>query len=189
MVADLRMPTPSAAAEQIAWPREDWAARILEQHDRMGRVMHTRVHGLREQVGWFTRAHGFQALGIRLREATQQLDEALRRLPVGLRHGFEVAGRDLQSARERMRAGAASAVERREEQLLQLLRTVNALSPIQVLERGYAIAHRPESGPVVRSASELEPGTALEVYLREGMAVVRVEDTGPGLESMVESRR
>jgi exodeoxyribonuclease VII large subunit len=186
MVADLRMPTPSAAAERVAWPREEWVARIIEQRDRMGRVIRIRVQGLMQQVGWFTRAHGFQVLGIRLREATQQLDEALRRLPVGFRHRLEVAGRDLLSAEERMRSASVSALERRERQLNQLLRTVNALSPVQVLERGYAIARRPKGGPVVRSAAELEPGVPLEVYLREGMAEVRVEDTGPGLERMME---
>jgi len=182
-VADCRVPTPSAAAELVAWPREDWALRIEEMRSRVVRLLAVRLNGLRERVEWFSRAHGFQRMRQRLREETQRLDEALRMLPVGLRHRMEVAGNHLREVRGRLSARISIDVERGSARLGQLQRTISALGPLAVLNRGYAIARRPDSGPVIRDTEELEQGDNLEVYLRKGMAEVRVEGTRPGFET------
>jgi len=189
LVADLRMPTPSAAAEQVAWLRDETRDGISSSRERIRRVLERRLTELERQVRWFGRAHGFLRLRSRLREAAQQCDEAVRRLPTGLLRRFEQSdGRNRESGR-RLRTAAGALIERQGLRLTQLERTMKALGPTAVLERGYAIARHPQGGEVVRSSRELEPGAPLEVYLREGRADVRVERTGPGLEGGREATR
>jgi exodeoxyribonuclease VII large subunit len=183
MAADARVPTPSAAAERIAWSRDEWHEWIVEQALRVRRATTARLEGLEERVAWFGRAHGFRNMRIRLREALQQIDEAVRRLPVGLRHRFQIAGGRLATAGSRLGTTIEAGLANRSGLLAQLSRTMNALGPLSVLERGYAIARRPDGGPIVRAATDLDQGDSLELYLREGMAAVRVEETGPGLDA------
>ncbi|MFC1500254.1 exodeoxyribonuclease VII large subunit, partial [Candidatus Zixiibacteriota bacterium] len=137
-----------------------------------------------ERVGWFTRAHGFQRMSAQIREQTQRVDEALRLLPASLRLRREVADSRLRTSAASLSHTVASQLERRESLLEQLRRTIDALGPMAVLHRGYSIVRRPGGGSVVQTASELEQGDTLEVYLNRGMADVRVESTGPGLEAV-----
>lgn len=183
-VADCRMPTPSAAAELVAWPRDDWLIQIEEKLNRSERIITRNLQNMQERVDWFSRAHGFQRMKQRLREETQRLDEALRLLPVGLRHRIEIAVNSLREVRDRITADVEAGVERNIASLGQLKRTIRALGPLDVMQRGYAIARSPGGGPVIRDADELQKGDDIEVYLRKGMAEVRVEGTGPGLESL-----
>lgn len=189
LVADLRMPTPSAAAEQVAWSRDEVAENIGSSRERIQRVLERRLGEMERQVRWFGRAHGFLQLRSRLREAAQQCDEALRRLPTGLLRRFEQSEEQNRVSGRRLRKAADTLIDRRALRLVELGRTMKALGPTAVLERGYAIVRHPPGGAVVRSARGLEPGTPLEVYLPEGRADVRVERTGPGLEGWREAAR
>ncbi len=188
-VADRRMPTPSSAAELVAWSRQDWVLRIVDQSNRAARFLRIRLQNLGERVEWFSKAHGFQQMRQRLREATQRLDEALRLLPVGLRYRMETSGTRLREVRDHLASEMGMDLERDCSRLEQLQRTINALGPMAVLDRGYAITRLPGGGPVVRDAGELSQGDDLEVYLRKGIADVRVEGTRPGLEVMAGAER
>jgi len=182
-VADQRMPTPSAAAELVAWPADLWRSRIGELGERSAGAIGQQLSVLLERVDWFTRAHGFQRMSARIREQTQRTDEALRMLPTSLRLRAEVADSRMRKSAASLSRTMAAHLERSTSVLDQLRRTIDALGPLSVLQRGYAIVRRPEGGAVVLAASELEQGDALEVYLNRGMAGVRVESTGPGLEA------
>jgi len=184
LVADRRMPTPSSAAELVAWPRQDWVLRILDQSNRAARFLRVRLQNLRERVEWLSRAHGFQQMRQRLREAIQRLDEALRLLPLGLRYRMETAGTHLHEVSDHLASEMGMELERDCSRLEQLQRTINALGPMAVLDRGYAIARLPGGGPVVRDTGELSQGDSLEVYLRKGIADVKVEGKRSGLEAV-----
>jgi len=182
-VADRRMPTPSAAAELVAWPADIWKARIVELGERTAGAVRQRLATLQERVGWFSRAHGFQQMKAAIREQIQRLDEALRMLPTSLRLRMEVAGNRLRGATGSLPREMSVILERHTSVLDRLQRTAEALGPLAVMERGYAIVRRPDDGSVIRAAADLEPGEDLEVYLRRGKADVRVERTGPGFEA------
>jgi len=181
-VADQRTPTPSAAAELLAWPADLWKSRIGELGERSAGAIRQHLSALLERVRWFSRAHGFQRMSSRIREQTQRMDEALRMLPTSLRLRMEIAGSRLRESTMSLSRDMETILERNVFVLDRLRRMIDALGPMSVLQRGYAIVRRPEGGSVVRAALELEQGDALEVYLSKGMAGVRVESTGPGLE-------
>jgi len=151
--ADLRAPTPTAAAERVAPDLREWR----EQLDTLER-------GLSD------------ALEVNLQESAQALTE------LGLRLSRAHPGRRLETLAQRLdelteriaHCGPAGLARRGEKLQMQLLR-LEALNPRAVLQRGYAIA-RTASGKVVTDASALGFGDAVEVVVAKGEFGARVTD-------------
>lgn len=66
------------------------------------------------------------------------------------------------------------AVNSRRERLLPLIRTLNAVSPLATLERGYAIVSV-EGGAILRNAADAKPGTIIEARLARGRVRAKIE--------------
>ncbi len=89
--------------------------------------------------------------------------------------------RRLQAGRVRLQRGAealprtiAASQARRHEQVETLQRTLQALGPVSVLERGFSMT-TDEAGDVVRSTEGIEPGVRLTTHLVDGRIETRVE--------------
>ena len=151
-VADFRAPTPSAAAEIVA-AREDEICSALDHLGRqLGRLMRYRVIDLRSRVQEQTLSHAFDEVKSRLRNARRRFDAAATACN-------DVMETSLQEARERLGLAAAS---------------LDALSPLAVLQRGYAIA-QDASGKPLRDAVAVTPGDQVLVRLAKGRLNTRVE--------------
>lgn len=151
-VADFRAPTPSAAAEIVA-AREDEICSALDHLGRqLGRLMRYRVIDLRSRVQEQTLSHAFDEVKSRLRKARRRFDAAATACN-------DVMETSLQEARERLGLAAAS---------------LDALSPLAVLQRGYAIA-QDASGKPLRDAVAVTPGDQVLVRLAKGRLNTRVE--------------
>jgi exodeoxyribonuclease VII large subunit len=195
-VADVRAPTPSAAAEIAVPVRAELRARILDLRARGGRGLLRRLGELRHRLEAAKgRVEDPRRLLARRRIA---LDDALNRC------GRIVRGRLLE-ARNRLSGATASLrqrhpsarVARARQRIadlrhrLEALKTqrlaahrrafevmagkLETLSPLAILGRGYAIARR-ESGAVVMRAADVRREERLEVLVAEGKLEVRVED-------------
>jgi exodeoxyribonuclease VII large subunit len=195
--ADARAPTPSAAAELVVPDAEEW----LNAFDRLGarlqRDMRRRVDEHRERLRWLTGRLSQVSPTARLDAQAQRLDELEQSLVRALR-------RRLQEHRERLRwlTGRAAlvspstrlaqqslrlenlsqqltrawrhALDSRREKLLPLIRTLNAVSPLATLERGYAIVSV-EGGEILRNAADAKPGTIIDARLAHGRLRAKVE--------------
>ena len=151
-VADLRAPTPSAAAELVA-AREDEICSALDHLGRqMTRLMRFRVVDLRTRVQEQALSHAFDEVKSRLRNARRRFDAA----SASCSGAMEAT---VQEARERLGLAAAS---------------LDALSPLAVLQRGYAIA-QDASGKPVRDAAKVTSGDQVSVRLAKGKLNTRVE--------------
>jgi len=151
-VADLRAPTPSAAAELVA-AREDEVCSALDHLGRqLTRLMRFRVVDLRTRVQEQALSHAFDEVKARLRNARGRFDAASS----ACNGAMETT---LQEARERLGLAAAS---------------LDALSPLAVLQRGYAIA-QDASGKPVRDAASVNVGDEVRVRLSKGRLNTRVE--------------
>jgi exodeoxyribonuclease VII large subunit len=150
--ADLRAPTPTAAAE-------------LAAPDREGLLQSVRHRWMRTR----------QLTVARQRGRAQRLDYALRALaaPRAPIRGLQAR---LQGLRARMAAFRSGLLPARAAHLAAAARALQALDPRQVVARGYALV-RDEFGRLVTDAADLEPGERLEVELARGAAQVRVEST------------
>jgi exodeoxyribonuclease VII large subunit len=151
-VADLRAPTPSAAAELVA-AREDQICSALDHMGRqLNRLMRFRIVELRTRVQKQALSHAFDEVKSRLRNARRRFDAA----STACNGAMET---NLQEARERLGLAAAS---------------LDALSPLAVLQRGYAIA-QDASGKPLHDAALVKTGDQVAVRLAKGRLNTRVE--------------
>ncbi|WP_328189324.1 exodeoxyribonuclease VII large subunit [Marinobacter sp. OP 3.4] len=187
-VADLRAPTPSAAAEKISPDQAAWLARLTETRQRLASAA---SRYLRQQEV------RLDQLAARLRDPRRQLQEKAQRLDdVELRfrqaisqrlgrertHSDHLAQRLLahrpsrrigeQTQRvdqlgERLQASLSRQLEKRNQRLESAARTLNAVSPLATLGRGYAIVSS-DNQTVVRDPATLSPGDRIRAKLAKG---------------------
>jgi exodeoxyribonuclease VII large subunit len=198
-VADLRAPTPSAAAEMVVAAHDEFRARI----DRLAGRLHaaargdlhrrrTTVHLLSSRRG-LAGFHGRVAMrGRHAGELTHQLESAMRtRLDVrarryrGLRQRLEqrdlarhlasMRGR-LGGADGRLSAAAERTRLRADARITTLAARLDSLSPLAVLGRGYAVCWNDDRTAIVRSAGAVSPGDRVHVTLADGEIDCKVED-------------
>jgi exodeoxyribonuclease VII large subunit len=195
--ADVRAPTPSAAAEMVVPDAEEWLNSFVRLGARLRRGVRRRLEEHGERLRWLSGRAALVSPTARLGAHAQRLDELEQSLVRALR-------RRLQERRERLRwlMGRAAllspstrltqerlrlenltgllyrawqqTLDSRREQLLPLVRTLNAVSPLATLERGYAIVSL-ESGDILRNAADAKPGTLIEARLAQGRLRARVE--------------
>ena len=153
-VADFRAATPSAAAEIVA-AREDQICSALDNLGRqLGRLTRYQVVNLRSRVQEQALSHAFDEVKSRLTRARRRYEAASSACDAAI-------DEKLQHGRERLALAAAS---------------LDALSPLGVLQRGYAIA-QDASGKLVRDAAAVNVGDEVSVRLAKGKLNTRVLTT------------
>jgi exodeoxyribonuclease VII large subunit len=195
--ADVRAPTPSAAAEMVVPDAEEWLNSFVRLGVRLRRGVRRRLEEHGERLRWLAGRAALVSPTARLGAHAQRLDELEQSLVRALRRRLEerrerlrwLMGRaallspSTRLTQERLRlenlAGLLyrawqQALDSRREQLLPLVRTLNAVSPLATLERGYAIVSL-ESGDILRNAADAKPGTLIEARLAQGRLRARVE--------------
>jgi exodeoxyribonuclease VII large subunit len=155
LAADRRAATPTAAAAMVVPDAAQLGRQLGQRSAALALALRLSLRRRRERLAALTRL-------VRDPRRTLQL-QRLRIDELSERARRALAGR-LRAERAAVAAGA----ER-----------LHALSPLAVLERGYAIARRAADGQVVRSAVEVEVGEAVDLIFRSGRARVRVETREP----------
>ena len=196
-VADLRAPTPSAAAELLVPDAQATLRHLRQLRQRLALLEQRRLQSLGQRVDHlFARlqaqrpqarlardrerlAHLHHRLLAVLRERQQGERNRLERLHARLlaRHPQQrlpLLRRQLAEQSQRLRHAIARQLERERHALEQTARTLQAVSPLATLERGYAIL-LDANGNVVRSTSGVEPGAGLQARLADGSLALRVE--------------
>ncbi len=195
-VADLRAPTPSAAAELIAPALAELNTQLLRHFDRLRQAIDRR---------WRTASQRVDRLGARLQGQRPSQRLALSRSRLGNLHPRLIAAMRALPARERQRlltlrarlaaldpaqrlrrlrdrlqslqARQARAIAQRLQQArargTELARTLHAVGPLATLDRGYALI-RDEHGRVVRAAGDVAVDQIVEATLAEGQLRLRV---------------
>lgn len=199
-VADLRAPTPSAAAEMVVAAKDDFSARI----DRLAHRLHASaradlqrrralVHALatrRGVAGWQARLamrgrHAAELTHTLRRVATSLLarrERAFRALRLRLesrdlrRHLLAIRGR-LGAADARMASAAERSHHRAGARFGAAAARLETLSPLAVLARGYAVCWNAERTAIIRSAEAVAPSDRVQVTLHDGEIQCIVEET------------
>ncbi len=174
-VADCRVPVVSAVGHEQDTPLCDLAADVrASTPTAAGKLV---VPELAELFGRLDRARGALARSVRrsLEQDRQRLTRSVERLRARPRIALEREGQRLERTRDRLRLAPALAVERKRAVLENCAAKLVALSPVQTLERGYAIV-RTDSGNVVASASDVSTGAHVDVTLADGGFGARVEE-------------
>jgi exodeoxyribonuclease VII large subunit len=198
LAADVRAPTPSAAAELISTPdRDTLLGHCQAQGQRLHRAMARRLAGRRDALLGLTRR--LRHPGRRLLELAQRLDELTarstaamgRRLTLGaarlavLSAGLQGHRPDLRIAHQqallvplahRLAAAMERRLDRARARLDRAAGTLDIVSPLQTLARGYAIVSRVPGGEICRDGAALVPGMEIRARLARGGVRCRVED-------------
>lgn len=174
LVADVRAATPSQAAEFALPDRGDVERRVHRLGASLGTAALSLVTLKQERLGR-TRERLGSALLDRLRRAERRLLNARGRLAPALARRVE-RPRVLLT---RLEARLAPAVRRRvaahRSTLERLAASLDALSPLAVLGRGYAIP-RAREGRVLKARADFVPGTRFTLTVADGTVPARVED-------------
>jgi exodeoxyribonuclease VII large subunit len=108
------------------------------------------------------------------REVLRQLDDLAARLGAGLGGRTRLATERLERTSDRMQGAVATLLERHHHQLERLGAQLDALSPLRVLDRGYAVPVAPD-GRVLKRRAEFQPGERFRLRVADGDVPARVE--------------
>lgn len=198
-VADLRAPTPSAAAELVIESKHKLAEHLAHLHRRLERASRYRLLIARNRLTELAQHGAFLRMRDLLGRRGQRLDELTFRLAAGFRESLREYRRRLQIASTRVRhfdfrrslditrtkldAGASTlerAMQARLAQdrarLEQLSGRLNALSPVKILERGYALVFDTD-GRLVKDATQLSAGDRISARVSRGTLIAEVQKT------------
>jgi exodeoxyribonuclease VII large subunit len=195
--ADVRAPTPSAAAELVVPDAEEWRNAFLQLGARLRRAIRRRLEEHGERLRWLTGRAALASPVARLSARAQRLDEleqglvrCMRRHLQGHRERLRwLTGRAAQvspsnrlhqqslrlaNLEQQLNRAMRAALDSRVKKLQPLVRTLNAVSPLATLDRGYAIVST-EAGEILRNAADAKPGTLIDARLAQGKIRARVE--------------
>ncbi|WP_438768362.1 exodeoxyribonuclease VII large subunit [Kushneria sp. TE3] len=194
LAADARAPTPSAAAERLVPDRRDILERLSTLTQRLTGAQQRQLDQWNQRLDHA--ASRLRHPGERLSTQRQRLDDLEARLTRAMRYRLEQsrqrlttdqarlqqtsperALRDhrvrLEALEQRLMAAPERRINEQRQKLEGLMRELNAVSPLAVLGRGYAILE--SSNGVVRRSQDTQPGEVLTARLGEGRLKVEVK--------------
>jgi exodeoxyribonuclease VII large subunit len=198
-VADLRAPTPSAAAELITEAQHKIAEHLAAQDQRLTRAIRFQLLHARQRLGNLPISRAEARVSTLIHRQAQRLDDLVFRQEAALttqlrRQQDRVASltaavlchdprQALAQARERLQRNSMR-IQRAVERTLQraIVRTgaldarLHSLSPLAVLDRGYALVLSAD-GNLIRTIAQLTPGDKLTTRLADGTFTSQVKST------------
>jgi exodeoxyribonuclease VII large subunit len=149
-VADVRAPTPTAAAELACAPLEQWLAGLDALEQRAAHALRRRLDAEGQRIDWLAGRLGRPSSTVAAERARLERDCQRLRHAVALR--LERERSRLASARERLSIALTRRREAAHERLRRAELRLAALDPRRVLERGYAWLHDTDGQPLTRAA-------------------------------------
>ncbi len=199
-VADLRAPTPTAAAELITPDGEDWLDKFIGFEVLLEEAMARKLRHLQQKLDWLRQrlrhprqhlqqqAQRLDNLELRLKnQIHKQLtnsDNRLRQLQIRLqaKHpGTQVKLllAKVEQMRNRLERCLRQSLQHKRERFAQAHRLLNTLNPLQTLDRGYALVTRLDNGELIHNSQQLTPGDQVKTRLADGEFIARVESIHP----------
>jgi exodeoxyribonuclease VII large subunit len=145
-VADVRAPTPSAAAELVTPDQEEVRSTLGDYAVTLDAILSDRIRQYRLRVQLNDRALTHLSPRVKLANARQRLDDAGSKMQDALLHGLVL----------------------RRERIKRLEAQLGALNPLNVLARGYAVVRKAASGEVVRSVTQVTENERLTIRVSDG---------------------
>ena len=156
LVADLRAPTPSAAAELVVSSRLELEERLQGRRERLDFAINGMFERYQEQLSDLASSAAFRQPQYLLEQFTGRVDDLGRRMESRLTSFVDSKGQAFQGTMGRL----------------------NALNPLAILERGYAVSFD-EKGAIIKDARQVSIGNVLRTRLHKGSLVSKVTVINP----------
>jgi len=144
--ADLRAPTPSAAAELVVPDRGRLMSRLGDLSGRLKRELSILLERIERRLDYLSSHHGLKRIPNRIEEAAQAVDQGQLTMRKRIRDLLLGSGKRLEEAS----------------------RKLDILSPLSILGRGYSLTYKLPESVLVRDAGTLTRGDAIRVHLHRG---------------------
>lgn len=188
-VADVRAPTPSAAAERVSPDWKEWLRRLEQLKQRLVHLQISLIRHCQVQLDHIGKR--LRHPGQRLRDQAQSLDLLEHRLMLAhhhfLRHHYAELNRlimrwqhfnplprierdkdHVQLCQKRLLSSLEAFLNRKQQAIQQAAQALQALSPLQTLERGFSIVRDKVTEKIINDAAELQPGKELRITFARG---------------------
>jgi len=198
-VADVRAPTPSGAAELISPDQNEWFQTLTHYQRRLNTLLQDRLNQQQQRLQWLGKRLQQQHPGQQLLQKSQRLDELEQRLQRSIRQHIQHKqlqlnglhsklqrhqpllriqhlGTRFQHLGQRLQQDIQTQLERCRQRLQAGAHTLDAVSPLATLGRGYAII-QDKNGAIVRSASSVKAGQQINARLGQGRLNCTVDST------------
>jgi exodeoxyribonuclease VII large subunit len=176
LVADLRAPTPTAAAELAAPAREEALAALQAQHQHLQRVLERSLQQRAQRLDTLALRLGQPAR--RLQGQAQRLDGLASRLQRAVATRQQRLGDAPARLQERLQRAVQQRLAAERQHLLTAAQALQAHDPHRVLRRGYAWVESADGRPVV-SVQALQAGQPVRAVWADGQALAEVRQVLP----------
>ena len=168
-VSDLRAPTPSAAPEMVIQSKDVLSQRVHQLENRLQGSMRHRLNTLRHFLASKAGSRGFAIAEAQIRRLAQRVDDLEFRLLQLGRPGALMQSRShrVELLRNRLTRVMEQTIQRSRQTFARTAGTLDALSPLAVLDRGYSVCQTPD-GRVVRDANGVEINSGVRIRLSRG---------------------
>jgi exodeoxyribonuclease VII large subunit len=176
-VADLRAPTPSAAAELVVRPKADFEKMLSQLAVRLTRGLRQRALEWKNRLLKVERSEVFREPRVLARQYRQRVEVLQAGLGREARHLLQRRQQRLDELGLRFRHRALVWRDARRQDLRRLVASLQALSPDAVLERGFSITRKADGG-ILRDAAEVALGENISTKLHRGVVESKVVKGG-----------
>ena len=166
-VADLRAPTPSAAAEIVSGTREDLCNRVEGLHQRSVQAIQLCLKDKREELRRLASSRAFVDAESKLRFFLQRLDELQARLVQTIPSLISGTRQKFTQQEQNLGQQIHFYLKNKKHALTTLSTQLQAFSPLAVLERGYAIVTGKDR-EIVRDPNRVEKGDTIGIRVEQG---------------------
>ncbi|MCF6188992.1 MAG: exodeoxyribonuclease VII large subunit [Cocleimonas sp.] len=198
-VADLRAPTPSAAAELITPDRNQLLTDVVQTQLWMTQTIKQNIKQKRQRLEWVDARLQLQKPSSKIQQQAQRLDELNIRLQQKMKtilHARQIQTNNLSSRLKsntpsrklaeqgqafshfsaRLQQSINKKIQQEQSNFKIQLAMLDSISPLKTLERGYSIIKDSDSGDLITSATKLKPKQKIILKLKDGDAKARIED-------------
>jgi exodeoxyribonuclease VII large subunit len=197
-VADQRAPTPSAAAELVSPDQAEWLAQVCALETRGIRYIRQTLADCQERLRWLEQRLQLRHPGQQLRQQAQRLDELEQRARLAINSyfnklryslneiiaqlkqtspGHQISRTELQrqALAQRLRTAMSRLLQTRQQQLAVVCKSLDTISPLATLDRGYAIVTRQADTHILHAANTVQSGDQIEARLARGRLLCTVD--------------
>ncbi len=202
-VADVRAPTPSGAAEMVVPDQAEWQRQLGSTSRRIAMLGRRYLEDRYQSVDWLGRrlAQSSPAATVArqrewLRNLRQVMTGAIRHDLAHRARGIEAVRvkllqrspaiavqqsiRRLDGLQQRLGTAGTASVAQRQQKLSLAARSLDSVSPLATLERGYSIVSNAETGMILTDSSQIKTGASIRARLRHGQVEATVTGTSDG---------
>lgn len=191
-VADLRAPTPTAAAEMAATPRADWIANLNQWQTVMQRQMRRQLDSQAQNLDWLS--HRLQSPSTALASRRQQINHSAQSLRFAVLKPLQTAQNRLLQLEKRLtqkrpqiqecqsqlaykqmqlRTSMRHQLQQHQTNLTSLQEKLEMLNPQRTLDRGYVILQQAD-GQLIRSARQIHAGDFLQLRTAQDVSELQI---------------